>query len=114
MICLNVDASDRQIKYGGGTTLVPRLENFTLWNNDNPLGIISGNTLVEGLRGIYSKSRHGLRNVTTNRLWGSYVKSGTGGSGGGQYTDGILLRSEERRVGKECVSTCRSGWSPYH
>src|SRR3546814_5906003 len=24
-----------------------------------------------------------------------------------------LLRSEERRVGKECVSTCRSRWSPY-
>ena len=27
---------------------------------------------------------------------------------------GILMRSEERRVGKECVSTCRSRWSPYH
>src|SRR3546814_20560804 len=25
-----------------------------------------------------------------------------------------VLRSEERRVGKECVSTCRSRWSPYH
>src|SRR3546814_8601067 len=25
-----------------------------------------------------------------------------------------LWRSEERRVGKECVSTCRSRWSPYH
>src|SRR3546814_20177193 len=24
------------------------------------------------------------------------------------------LRSEERRVGKECVSTCSSRWSPYH
>src|SRR3546814_13187607 len=24
-----------------------------------------------------------------------------------------LARSEERRVGKECVSTCRSRWSPY-
>src|SRR3546814_2332002 len=24
------------------------------------------------------------------------------------------LRSEERRVGEECVSTCRSRWSPYH
>src|SRR3546814_21073974 len=24
------------------------------------------------------------------------------------------LRSEARRVGKECVSTCRSRWSPYH
>ena len=25
-----------------------------------------------------------------------------------------LLRSEERRVGKECVHGCRSRWSPYH
>src|SRR3546814_19413062 len=27
---------------------------------------------------------------------------------------GQRLRSEQRRVGKECVSTCRSRWSPYH
>src|SRR3546814_15565311 len=26
----------------------------------------------------------------------------------------VAIRSEERRVGKECVSTCRSRWSPYH
>src|SRR3546814_4210408 len=26
----------------------------------------------------------------------------------------FMGRSEERRVGKECVSTCRSRWSPYH
>src|SRR3546814_17173156 len=26
----------------------------------------------------------------------------------------FAIRSEERRVGKECVSTCRSRWSPYH
>src|SRR3546814_20845381 len=25
----------------------------------------------------------------------------------------LILRSEERRVGKGCVSTCRSRWSPY-
>src|SRR3546814_19491811 len=32
------------------------------------------------------------------------------------YQDWIQLRnrSEERRVGKECVSTCRSRWSPFH
>src|SRR3546814_6133831 len=38
------------------------------------------------------------------------------------YYEGVLVmeritdadRSEERRVGKECVSTCRSRWSPYH
>src|SRR3546814_14160940 len=33
----------------------------------------------------------------------------------GQGDDlGLARRSEERRVGKECVSTCRSRWSPYH
>src|SRR3546814_1299268 len=31
----------------------------------------------------------------------------------GEWT-GRRWRSEERRVGKECVSTCRSRWSPYH
>src|SRR3546814_19885122 len=28
--------------------------------------------------------------------------------------DAWRMRSEERRVGKECVSTCRSRWAPYH
>src|SRR3546814_7589392 len=32
----------------------------------------------------------------------------------GQLLDGAGSRSEERRVGQECVSTCRSRWSPYH
>src|SRR3546814_20546129 len=30
------------------------------------------------------------------------------------YTPAFWSRSEERRVGKECVSTCRSRWSQYH
>src|SRR3546814_20468131 len=30
------------------------------------------------------------------------------------YGEDRAKRSEERRVGKECVSTCRSRWSPYH
>src|SRR3546814_11945064 len=39
------------------------------------------------------------------------------GPGGGTPDENIAVhrvRSEERRVGKECVSTCRSRWSPYH
>src|SRR3546814_12604699 len=32
----------------------------------------------------------------------------------GLFVGGHMRRSEERRVGKECVSTCRSRWSPYH
>src|SRR3546814_4509949 len=39
-------------------------------------------------------------------------------AGGGLYSLGVIFhlweRSEERRVGKECVSTCRSRWSPSH
>src|SRR3546814_2255266 len=37
-------------------------------------------------------------------LWNSPAAGKRGSTG----------RSEERRVGKECVSTCRSRWSPYH
>src|SRR3546814_14019556 len=32
----------------------------------------------------------------------------------GDYGFPTIGRSEERRVGKECVSTCRSRWAPYH
>src|SRR3546814_9531424 len=31
-----------------------------------------------------------------------------------RLAESVAARSEERRVGKECVSTCRSRWSPYH
>ena len=31
-----------------------------------------------------------------------------------QFAPFAALRSEERRVGKECASMCRSRWSPYH
>src|SRR3546814_20331818 len=34
--------------------------------------------------------------------------------GGLGYAMATRCRSEERRVGKECVSTCSSRWSPYH
>src|SRR3546814_9545037 len=34
--------------------------------------------------------------------------------GDGTFLEAYHSRSEERRVGKECVSTCRSRWSPYH
>src|SRR3546814_4107834 len=35
-------------------------------------------------------------------------------SGDASGSFSIAARSEERRVGKECGSTCRSRWSPYH
>src|SRR3546814_4684429 len=46
------------------------------------------------------RRRHGKRPQRLSRAGGA-ARQGIG-------------RSEERRVGKECVSTCRSRWSPYH
>src|SRR3546814_12481806 len=51
--------------------------------------------------------------------FGTGTLSGFFGIGGGFLIVPALvastsMRSEERRVGKECVSTCRSRWSPYH
>src|SRR3546814_20255483 len=45
----------------------------------------------------------------------SLTVNGLGGKFGGTSSASVAYsRSEERRVGKECVSTCSSRWSPYH
>src|SRR3546814_15840231 len=63
------------------------------------------------------RSRPTTRELYAERL----LKAGVLADGDAQAVmdavrDGIDRgdRSEERRVGKECVSTCRSRWSPYH
>src|SRR3546814_15748656 len=55
--------------------------------------------------------RHGMSGAPGLEIWGPYEEQ--------EEIRGAILeagkeRSEERRVGKECVSTCRSRWSPYH
>src|SRR3546814_1883081 len=52
-----------------------------------------------------------LRAGTLN-LTGPLVIKATAAAGDSFLAE--MMRSEERRVGKECVSTCRSRWSPYH
>src|SRR3546814_17423478 len=46
----------------------------------------------------------------TTRVIGATLVINATGAG----ADRLAARSEERRVGKEWVSTCRSRWSPYH
>src|SRR3546814_13697248 len=44
-----------------------------------------------------------------------HCRQGDGAAGWPQAAPfDAILRSEERRVGKECVSTCRSRWAPDH
>src|SRR3546814_15783491 len=63
--------------------------------------------------------RHGVRIVIADLprlgtacdgLWAAQA----GGHADERETSLLLARSDERRVGKECVSTCSSRWSPYH
>src|SRR3546814_13886390 len=50
-----------------------------------------------------------------NRFSASWSSDGTTLTAGPlMATKMACARSEERRVGKECVSTCRFRWSPYH
>src|SRR3546814_15426198 len=50
----------------------------------------------------------------TKHCPGMVVQFSTGGRGRDHEQRKRPLRSEESRVGKECVSTCRYRWSPYH
>src|SRR3546814_7460894 len=60
-----------------------------------------GMKYVNGLVDIFIRLKQGLSNVDRELvLYGLAIL--------------WIWRSEERRVGKECVSTCRSRWSPYH
>src|SRR3546814_17691974 len=49
-------------------------------------------------------------NVRRFQWYGFALAGAFAGLAGGIFA----FRSEESRVGKECVSTCRSRWSPYH
>src|SRR3546814_10872908 len=62
---------------------------------------------------IYQAVASGLQGLPLDRT-GELVYFGLAGVNSTDDEERIGFRSEERRVGKECVSTCRSRWSPYH
>src|SRR3546814_12575016 len=75
------------------------------WSSD----VCSSDLLTDG----QARARQGVargRHRTHTHVLGVYA----GMAVGHQTCHGGHARSEERRVGKECVSTCRSRWSPYH
>src|SRR3546814_2816713 len=57
---------------------------------------------------LIAQMQGGLRSVFQHRAQGRALEALL------QAVDDCRDRSEERRVGKECVSTCRSRWSPDH
>src|SRR3546814_20216068 len=75
---------------------------------DGPAG--SGKTtLAEGISDAFPGSSLVIHMDDLYLGW-----SGLDATLGPRVAEQIAERSEERRVGKECVSTCRSGWWPDH
>src|SRR3546814_13107792 len=64
--------------------------------------------VMQQVRALSESGVHGLSEWAANKI---EVVNALGVAS--RYADPVQ-RSEERRVGKECVSTCRSRWSPYH
>src|SRR3546814_15957347 len=71
---------------------------------DSDVSVVSGGYMNHPPSGAASKKIDPATNTPPIRKL-QYPKAERRGKG---------RRSEERRVGKECVSTCRSRWSPYH
>src|SRR3546814_13514355 len=80
-----------------------------------PISAARGQGRVGADRGSAERRQHrhgpapAHRRRREPRLAGRAAGKDKRGAGGGEAG-----RSEERRVGKECVSTCRARWSPYH
>src|SRR3546814_14597471 len=70
------------------------------------------NVVVFGLGGIGLNVIQGAKMVGADKIIGVDVNPAREGLA--RQFGMTHFRSEERRVGKECVSTCRSGWAPYH
>src|SRR3546814_14341271 len=56
----------------------------------------------------------GISGVTLNATTATYIDDVAVSASGSGVAGGFLTRSEERRAGKESVSTCRARWAPEH
>src|SRR3546814_11340361 len=79
---------------------------FGEFNHYIPLSDASRITALIGPNGMGKTACLRLINALFRRQWSVFSTT--------EFDRVEYLRSEERRVGKECVSTCRSRWSPYH
>src|SRR3546814_12323190 len=110
---LTLDKNSLTLDLGGGEPLAaskPQTSNYSDRPYEKRL-TQSGRRFISvdvdaNLLEILDKNRGKLRRgVFLDRLLSKEFAGGKGDN---------LMRSEERRVGKECVSTCRSRWWPYN
>src|SRR3546814_18490997 len=106
----DVCSSDLQLKRAGiddNTLVIFTSDNGGAWYNGMP----DLNAPYRGWKATFFEG--GIRTPLFMRWPGHIAPGSTRGDVTG-HIDLFATRSEERRVGKECVSTCRSRWSPYN
>src|SRR3546814_10051679 len=99
------DVCSSDLRFRRITDEIVRLMTIQRYGIYNPF---TGNGAIKGLM---PHGPHNIRDVLATHILkqtGSYEQASYA------IQDTPEMRSEERRVGKECVSTCRSRWSPYH
>ena len=79
---------------------------------DSVLGLLLNmvDKTKDGYNSLMDLRKMGIR----KELWSDDVETELADNVVKTKTSMALARSEERRVGKECTSWCRSRWSPYH
>src|SRR3546814_12833463 len=95
----NVEMRASALELGGLTARVMDVEAFAI---ENAFGLLAGSLNIPN-DGIVAMVAVGATMTTLNILR----------NGRSLYSRDTVFRSKERRVGKECVSTCRSRWSTY-
>src|SRR3546814_4724360 len=92
------------------------LEQLDLSMNGIPNGILKVDKKKKPLKnqGLFKMLADRVRFELTVRLNVHWISSPAHSTTLPPVLSCCAFRSEERRVGKECVSTCRSRWSPYH
>src|SRR3546814_11874320 len=98
-----VDPVGEEIVGPAGPTTATRMDKFTRM------------MLEQGLFAMVGKAERGPMAIEAIKDHKSAYLMAVGGSAYlvARAIKGSKIRSEERRVGKECVRTCRSRWSPY-
>src|SRR3546814_13484995 len=100
----DVCSSDLAVMRGGGV--------------DREIRVILDPARLQGYGIAAAQVNMQLRQLNANQAGGRAEVAGAEQSmrvlGNAQSAYALGQRSEERRVGKECVSPCRSRWSPYH
>src|SRR3546814_2417868 len=80
------------------------------WSSDVCSSDLNGPLIAVRLNILSRKTLGGIQTNLDSQVIGADRRPIQGLYAAGE----VAGRSEERRVGKECVSTCRSRWSPYH